>query len=451
MATTKRQLFSAGLVVTGGTVLARCGAPGAGNGGAEKAAPSAGPVTVRWVNDVGTPTTDAFNDQFNRRANEKFNGRIKIETEAHPDPDWGKRYEKYTAMALSNTLPHIVTLCCTYIRPFMIAGLAAPLDGYIKKDWKQADIDDFFKGPYDAFKVDGKQLGVPVYLNTNIMFVNVNLLKEAGLSYPSENWTKQDFMNYLLKLNRKSAGIWAFDMGFTSLDRNVTFIWNNGGEPHDPKDGPVVTKLTYDSPKTVEGLQFLHDLIWKHQVSPKNNDDRGGMNTGDAFLAGKIAIRMDAASSTGSDLFNKAPAAGLNWDFFPLPKGPNGHGARVSTDGYMIDKNKSSQDGEAAWQVLKELTSAETGTIRAQVQRQQPPRKSVQSHFDKGYEGKTAKLARVMAETARPDPRAFWKDANQVGSMIGAHMSASMQRNEVPLPAAMKAAMDEVRGFYGVK
>jgi ABC-type glycerol-3-phosphate transport system substrate-binding protein len=294
-------------------------------------------------------------------------------------------------------------------------------------------------------------LGVPVYLNVNIMFVNRNLLKEAGLAYPSENWTKQQFLEYATKLTKKGAGQWGFDMGFTALDRNVTFIWNNGGEPHDPQYGPVVTKLTYDAPKTVEGLQFLHDLMWKHQVSPKNNDDRGGMSTADAFLNGKTAIRMDAASSSGSDLFNKAPASGLDWDFLPLPKGPSGHGARVSTDGYMIDKNKSPQEGDAAWQVLKELTSADTGVMRAQVQRQQPPRKSVQASFDKGYEGKTARLARIMADTSRPDPRAFWKDANQVGSMLGQHMSAAMVRNEVPLGTAMKAAMDEIRGYYGGK
>ena len=71
-----------------------------------------------------------------------------------------------------------------------------------------------------------------------------------------------------------------------------------------------MTKLTYDAPKTVEGLQFLHDLLWKHQVSPKNDADRGGLGRDAAFLAGKIAIIMDAASSTGGVMFNQAPGGG---------------------------------------------------------------------------------------------------------------------------------------------
>ena len=120
----------------------------------------------------------------------------------------------------------------------------------------------------------------------------------------------------MIKLTNKNAGVWGFDMSFAGADRNCTWIYNNGGEPHDPKDGPVVTKLTYDAPKTVEGLQFLHDLLWKHQVSPKNDADRG-VTRDQAFLGGKIAIIMDAASSTGGTLFNQAPAAGLDWDYMP--------------------------------------------------------------------------------------------------------------------------------------
>jgi hypothetical protein len=53
-----------------------------------------------------------------------------------------------------------------------------------------------------------------------------------------------------------------------------------------------------------------------------------------------------------------------------------------------------------------------------------------------------------MADTARADPRAFWKDADQVGRLIGAHMSASLIRNEESVPQAMQAAMEEVRGYY---
>jgi ABC-type glycerol-3-phosphate transport system substrate-binding protein len=429
----------------GGAALIGCAGPNAA--GEERPAASAAPVTVRYVNDVGTPTADAFNEEIIKQVTQKYNGKIVLQVEPFPDPDWAKRYEKYTAMSLANVLPEVIWLCCQFIRPFMIAGLSANLDPYIKKDWKPADIDDFYKPQYEAFKIEGKQLGIPAYVNVNIMFVNRNLLKQAGLAFPADDWTKAQVQDYAIKLTNKSAGVWGFDMSFLGADRNCTWIYNNGGEPHDPKDGPVVTKLTYDAPKTVEGLQFLHDQLWKHQVSPKNNDDRGGLTRDDAFLAGKIAMVMDAASSSGGTYFNKAPAAGLDWDFMPLPKGPGGYGGRISTDGYMIDKN--TKLGDQAWTVLKELTSAETSVIRGTVQRQQPPRRSAISSFEKGFEGKTARLSKLMGETGRADPRAFWKDAVQVEALLRKGFDASLGRNEVPLAAAMTSAMQEIRGYYG--
>jgi ABC-type glycerol-3-phosphate transport system substrate-binding protein len=443
MAATRRRVLLGGFASAGGAALARCGAP---SGGGDAISQSAAPVTVRWTAEVGTPTVDAFNADTIKRVQQKYNGKIDLKVEPHPDPDCAIRYQKYTAMALASALPEIITLCCQFIRPFMISGLAANLDAYIKKDWKPAEIDDFYKGPWEAFKIDGKQLGVPVYSNVNIMFVNRNLLKQAGLAYPSDDWTKAQFLDYVVKLNKPGTQ-WGYDMTFDTADRNCTFIYNNGGEPHDPKDGPVVTKLTYDAPKTVEGLEFLRDLIWKQQVSPRGDADRGGLGRNDAFLAGKIAIMLDAASSTGAELFNKAPASGLDWDFFPLPKGPSGHGARISTDGFMIDK--STKLGDQSWAVLKELTSAEANVARGQLQRQMPPRRSVVSAFENGYEGKTARLAKVMAETARADPRAFWKDAVQVEAIVKPYFQASILRNEQPVAAAMQQAMAEVRGYYG--
>lgn len=446
MSISRRSFLTQSAALTGGaTTLAGivgCGAPGSGP--AESTGPSAQPVTIRWVNDVGTATADAFNEEFNKRFNAKYGNKIVAQVEAFPDPNWGKRFEKWVTMAVSGTMPEIVWLCCTYIRPFMMKGLVAELDKYIKRDLKQSEINDFYKGPWEAFSVDGKQMGIPVYLNTNMMFVNKNHLKESGLAYPSENWTRQQFLDFATKLYKKNER-WGFDMPFASVDRNISWIWSNGGEPHDPKDMPVVTKLTYDAPKTVEALEFLHGIIWKSQISPTNDDQRGGMNRDNAFLNGKTAI-LFAATGNAGDISVKAPESGLDWDFLPLVKGPSGHGARVSTDGYMIDK--ATKYGDQTWTVLRELVSTESAVLRAQQARRQPPRKSAAAAWEKVYDGKNAKLGRIMADTARPDPRAFWKEANEVGKIVGGYMNATLLKNEMPVKQAMSKAMEEVRGFY---
>jgi multiple sugar transport system substrate-binding protein len=427
--------------------LAGCARPGT-TGTEEKPAASAQPVSIRYPYESSSALHAAFAEEFNKRFSAKYPNITPV-AETVPDPDWAKRYEKWTAMAVAGTMPEIVWLCCTYIRPFMIKGLVAELDKYIRRDWKASEIDDFFKGPYEAMKIEGKQYGIPMYINTVIMFVNMNYLREAGLAYPDENWDRNKFVDYAVRLTKRAgprtAERWGFDMGFNALDRNIAWIWSHGAEPHDPRDGPLVTKLTYDNPKTIEALQLVHDFPWKHQVSPVRDDERGGMGREDAFIAGKTAIYLEATGNAGN-ISTKGPTNNLDWDFLPLVKGPGGHGSRISTDGYMIDK--LSKYPEQSWTMLRELVSTESQALRAELNRLQPSRKSVAGAWEKVYEGKNAKLGRLMAETGRADARAFWKDADQVGAIVGKHMSATMIDNSVEVAQAMKQAMDEVRGYY---
>src|SRR5436309_2711188 len=82
----------------GEAVLAGGGVPG---GGSEKPGASATPVTIRFNNGVGDPTTDAFNDAFKKRMDQKYNGKINVQVEPFPDPDWAVRFQKFTAMSLA--------------------------------------------------------------------------------------------------------------------------------------------------------------------------------------------------------------------------------------------------------------------------------------------------------------------------------------------------------------
>jgi hypothetical protein len=81
----------------GAATLASCGAQTSTTGGGASAVFAAPPITNRWVNDVGDPLAEAFNERFNRTFNDRYAPRITAITEAFPDPDWSTRYEKYTA------------------------------------------------------------------------------------------------------------------------------------------------------------------------------------------------------------------------------------------------------------------------------------------------------------------------------------------------------------------
>lgn len=108
-------------------------------------------------------------------------------------------------------------------------------------------------------------------------------------------------------------------------------------------------------------------------MSPYSNDPRGGQGSEDAFLDGKIAVLFSTSGNAGN-ISTKAPGTGLDWDFLPLVKGAQGHGARISMDGYMIDRQ--TRFGDQARTVLREVVSTETQMLRADRRRIQPPCKS---------------------------------------------------------------------------
>ena len=98
--------------------------------------------------------------------------------------------------------------------------------------------------------------------------------------------------------------------------------------------------------------------------------------------------------------------------------------------------------------VLRELVSAEMAQPRAEIRRLTPPRRSGHQYWEKAYAGKNARFSRPLAEAARADPRAFWKDSDVVGGIVEKYVQASFNRNEIGIPEAMRQAMSDVRGYY---
>ncbi len=225
---TRRGWATRGAVAAGSGWLAVLGAAcsAGGDGGAagsdnQSATANAQPVTVHYVEET-VPEGQAFAAEFNKRFNATFAPRITAVTEPQSPGSWAERFQKLTTMAVGGTLPDITWLATNVLRPFMLSGAVRDLDAFIKKDWKQPEIDDFYKGLFDGMKINGKQFGIPVGANCNTLFINLNHMKEAGLAYPTESWTRDQFLDYATKLTRRDGSRWGYDMSFADTGRNAT-------------------------------------------------------------------------------------------------------------------------------------------------------------------------------------------------------------------------------------
>jgi multiple sugar transport system substrate-binding protein len=421
-------------------------APG-GSAREEPAELPASPVTLRFPWE-STPTNEAYFAQIQEHLKEKTNDKVRVAA----DPwlgSWTERYEKWTTQALAGDAPDLIVLCCELMRPYFTAGNARELDPYLKRDWKRGEADDFYRGMWEGMQLEKKQYGIPVYANTPAIFVNKTHFKESGVTLPTETWGPTQFLDTVTKLHRPASDRFGFMMSnYNQPNRHVLFVWAWGGEVHDPRDGPVVTKLTYDHPKTVEALQFVHDLIWKHRVAPPDDAARGGLGAQAAFEQGRAAVYLDGAHVLGAFLRRQQTEGSFDWDIAMPVAGPTGgKGARIGNDGYMIWKG--TKHAESAWTVIRELYSPDVQRLRAEITASRPAIKSAQVHFEKQFPGKNMRVMRTLGETARPDPNAYWKDSAAVNAIVVRNLQATFERNELTVADAALKAMAEVRGFYG--
>lgn len=199
----------------------------------------------------------------------------------------------------------------------------------------------------DFAGADGHQYGLPRDLNTIALFYNKTMFDAAGIPYPDDTWDWAKLVEVAKQLT-KPAGApnqWGFYTETTDMENYwSSLVWQAGGDILSPDKTAVVI----NTDEAAAGIQFLQDLIYRHQVMAQPVP--GG--TGDAFENGQAAMEAN-----GSWLVPTHEAAGLDFGVAPLPKGPAGQATSVNPSGVVAYKGTESPD--AAWEFVKCYTGPE--------------------------------------------------------------------------------------------
>jgi multiple sugar transport system substrate-binding protein len=206
--------------------------------------------------------------------------------------------------------------------------------------------DDFFPAERQAATTpDGKIYGVPALVDNLALVYNKKLFDAAGLSYPTPDWTWDDFRNAARKLSAPAQHKygWAYvnDGTEDTVWRYIAMLWQAGGELLTP-DGK---KAAFDSPAGLAAMQLLHDMaVTDHSVYL----DTGDQQYQNLFNAGKIGMLW-----TGPwDLSTINDDVSYGAQFLP---GKANHLTIAGPDNYMVF-NKG--DRATAWAFLQWLDSA---------------------------------------------------------------------------------------------
>ena len=287
-------------------------------------------------------------------------------------PNVNVTYESLTFDTYTTTLttqiaggnaPDMAWIFETTAYDFVNSGALYPLTDVLTKTngYNLADIPE---KPLGRWQKDGVIYAYPFSTSPFAMFVNNDLIKQAGAKTPAEmiaagEWTWDNAIATAATVAKTGkGGLIVRDFNYLNWQFLAT-IWNGWGASPWSADGKSCA-LT-EKPMT-DALSFIHDAIFVKKAMPGPGEQVD-------FFAGNAAMTITQISR--ASLLPKEKT--FAWDLVPLPKGPKGEYALIGQAGVGV--MKSSKNAPAAAEFVAFMTNPENAAKLSQFF--PPPRKSL--------------------------------------------------------------------------
>ncbi|MGN1140304.1 MAG: ABC transporter substrate-binding protein [Oliverpabstia sp.] len=335
-----KKLLSVLMAVTmAGGLLAGCGASGSSDGeSSSDSSESGGKITICTWNEPNS------NEDLNMYAQcEKATG-IDLEVTVIPESDYSSKLNQMVATGDDSIDIYIIWE--NDISNFAEASGIITLDNYLEDS--DIDTDDFIDAVAQLSDGLGGTYGLPWCAATEILYYNQDMFDEAGIEYPSNDWSYDDFIAAAKALTKKNGD--ATDVYGCTLPNVQTWwagIGGAGDQVYDPSTGELVIG---------DGAEaFISDCteMVSEGVMPEPSSD-----TADLFAAGKAAMAWAGSwniATYGDEL-------GFNWDIATIPTNVKKYNT-LHTGFYTINAKSKNQDD--AWKVIEYLMGEEGQTVNS--------------------------------------------------------------------------------------
>lgn len=354
----KRTLSWISLVAILTVMLAACGASttpqgGSTGGTAATAAPEPAPagVTIRWRTRPGDAAEQKVYEELNALVNEQLKDKG-ISATYDPAPNQGYFEKLKTELAAGNA-PDIFWIGGVELADFVATGQILDLQPLVAAD-SSFDIGVFYPNVIEQLTRDGKLYGLPRDISTMVVYYNEDMFKAAGLQTPKElaaagNWNWDTMLEAAKTLTDPAKQQYGMGFGNWWGPGWGYFVYAAGGSPFTPdRKGCAL-----NSPEAVQGAAFVQAL-YNEKLLPAGDQDGEAL-----FNAGNVGMYFNGRWFAPGVRTN----AKFAWDVAPMPKG-NAESTWLFWGPYLV--NAKTANSQAAWEVLKVLTSAEaTGKVAA--------------------------------------------------------------------------------------
>jgi multiple sugar transport system substrate-binding protein len=308
---------------------------------------------------------------------------------------WDVQFDRIRNAAVSGKGPDVTQAGTTQV-PFFAA-----LGGFEDLADRVGDIggeEAYAPGIWQTTQVTGRDgvYAAPWFTEARSIYYRKDLLKKAGID-PETAFTDWDALKATLQKLKDSGAVdnkntYAFGspgkQAFDLVHHVMPFVWDAGGSELNED----ATESTINSPEAQEGVEFVADLIPAGLFDPTALE-KDGQQVEDSFKAGRLAVWIGGpwvlATIPRKDDDVWAPQARKNVGVAPMPAGPSGE-AFTFVGGSNLMMFKSSENKDAAWELIKFLSEDGTQTAYADLMGMFPARLGPQEQAgqkDPNYEG----------------------------------------------------------------
>lgn len=341
-----------------GTVLVSTTACGGGEtSGKQK---DTGNKVLRVLNWGNTEEEKIANEAI-ARFNEN-NPDVEVKQTCVPVTSWSDFIQKWITMSTSGEAPDVINIGLEAVQMAVSNDLLMPLDEIVSEDQNLSKVkEEYAPVLLDGFSVDDNLYGLPNGTQTMVMYYNKTMFDEAGLEYPKDGWTWDEFYEDAKKLTKSDGSVYGF--GLSSSYFQLTPWWStNNTALVDENQNPAL-----NSKKMVESVEFLDKLV-KEKVTP----DPISSDVYTMFSSKQLAM-----VGAGRWVLNTWQDAGLTNADFDCVQWPvnEKEGSVFGGAAWCISKN--TENKELSIELLKSLVSEETLKAVAAGGQQVPPTESL--------------------------------------------------------------------------
>jgi len=247
-----------------------------------------------WENQIQQKTLAQVCADFNASQ-----AGIQVVTKYIPFADFKKQLSIGAAAAV---LPDIAIIDNPDHASYSAMGIFADITDKLS-GWP--DLKQYFEGPLNSCRLNGRLYGIPFGSNTLALYYNEDMLKAAGVK-PPKNW--DELKSVSLKLTK--GNVHGFAISSVQNEEGtfgfLCFLWGSGN-----------TSFQIDNPNGIKALTLMKDLV-AGGAMPKEAMNWTQGDVMNQFISGNLAMMVNGPWQIPT---MRQQAPNLKWNVALLPVG----------------------------------------------------------------------------------------------------------------------------------